>query len=60
MDINGDELLLSNIARLLSSEKDASLISTCEFLETVVIHDLPTEIFLRQRDILKVIFQIKK
>jgi len=37
MDLNGDELLLSNIARLLSSEKDASVISTCEFLETVVI-----------------------
>ena len=49
-----DEALIENIVDFLRSEDVDSIISTCEFLETVVNYDFPAEIFLHQRDLVVV------
>lgn len=49
-----DELLLGNIVDLLKSEDEVSIISTCEFLQTVVIYDFPADAFLNQRTLVQV------
>lgn len=52
MEQTDDEVLLKNIVQFLRSENEETILSTCEFLETVVIYDLPANVFIYQRELI--------
>lgn len=58
MEKNVDALLLNNIVESLRSSDVDSVISTCAFLETVVVYDFSAEAFLQQRELLVVSFTL--
>ena len=54
MEENADGYILQNIFQSLRSENVDTILSTSEFLETVVIHDFPASVFLNTRDLVTV------
>ena len=54
MDPNVDSQLIINIVDSLKSSKSDSILSTLEFLETVVIFDFPSKALFYQRDLFTV------
>ena len=56
MDTNVDLQIIINIVDSLKSSNNDSIISTLQFLETVVIFDFPAKSLFHQRDLFAVIF----
>ena len=49
-----DVQLINNIVDSLKSSSTDSILSTCEFLETVVIFDFPAHVLFHQKDLFTV------
>lgn len=54
MEDSADVRLLTNICESLRSRCPETIAATCQFLETVVVHDFPAAIFLHSRDLISV------
>jgi hypothetical protein len=52
MEESADVRLLNNICDSLRSDDVETIISTGQFLETVVVHDFPANVFLLSRELI--------
>ncbi len=52
MELNSDSPLLETIVESLQlSNSDSAILSTCNFLQTVVVFDFPADVFLYHREL---------
>ena len=52
MEESADVRLLNNICDSLRSDDVETIVSTGQFLETVVVHDFPANVFLLSRELI--------